>query len=211
MPQPLTENERAVYEFLLDFLSEHTYQPSVREIGRRFGIKSTKTVSQLLHAIARKGYIELDPARSRGVRLLGYASPGHILPVPSYERLARDEPALRAEHRGPFLTLDRQLLPDPEAFFVRASDDTMAAHGVRRGDYVLVSPGAPAPAAGAGTLVVARQGDRPVIRLLVARNGRGALIADDGSAPDLPVRDKGDGVVCGEVCGVVRSGESKPR
>jgi repressor LexA len=71
MPQPLTEIERNVYQFLLDFLSEHTYQPSVREIGHRFGIKSTKTVSQLLHAIAGKGWIELDPARSRGVKLLG--------------------------------------------------------------------------------------------------------------------------------------------
>jgi len=207
MPQPLTVTERSVYEYLLDFLSEHTYQPSVREIGSRFGIKSTKTVSQLLHAIAKKGYIELDPSRSRGVRLLGYASAGRVQPVPSYERLARDEPALRAEHRGPFLTLDRKLLPTPEAFFVRAADDVMSAHGVHRGDYVLVCPGTPQAAAGEGTLVVARQGDRPVIRLLVARNGRGALVADDAAAPEMPVRDRGDGVLCGEVCGIVRAAD----
>lgn len=211
MPQALTATERAVYEFLLDFLSEHTYQPSVREIGRQFGIKSTKTVSQLLHAIAKKGYIELDPARSRGVRLLGFASAGRVQPVPSYERLARDEPALRAEFRGPFLTLDRKLLPVPEAFFVRAGDETMSAHGVHRGDYVLVCPGGAPPATATGTLVVARQGDRPVIRMLVARNGRGALVADDASAPEMPVRDKGDGVVCGQVCGVVRSADQPPR
>jgi len=211
MPQPLTATERAVYEFLLDFLSEHTYQPSVREIGRRFGIKSTKTVSQLLHAIARKGYVELDPARSRGVRLLGYASAGRVQPVPSYERLAREEPALRAEHRGAFLTIDRKLVPVPEAFFVRAADDAMSGHCVRRGDYVLVAPGAPSPGSNGGTLVVARQGDRPIIRLLVARGGRPTLVADDASAPEIPVRDKGDGVVCGEVCGIVRSTEPASR
>jgi repressor LexA len=211
MPQPLTATERAVYEFLLDFLSEHTYQPSVREIGRRFGIKSTKTVSQLLHAIAKKGYIELDPARSRGVRLLGYASAGRVQPVPSYERLGREEPMLRAEHRGPFFTLDRKLLPAPEAFFVRAGDDCMAAHGVHRGDYVLVCPGTPQAVAEPGTLVVARQGDRPVIRMLVARNGRGALVSDDAASPEIPVRDKGDGFVCGEVCGVVRPAEPATR
>ncbi|HEY8309864.1 MAG TPA: MarR family transcriptional regulator, partial [Gemmatimonadaceae bacterium] len=71
MPEVLSAIEQKVYHYLLDFLTTHTYQPSVREIGKRFRIKSTKTVSELLHSLERKGYIERDPSRSRGVRLLG--------------------------------------------------------------------------------------------------------------------------------------------
>ena len=44
MPRTLTDVEQGVYDYLIDFLCEHTYQPSVREIGQRFGIKSTKTM-----------------------------------------------------------------------------------------------------------------------------------------------------------------------
>src|SRR5687768_9562115 len=45
MPEPLTNQEQQVYHYLLDFLAENTYQPSIRDIAKQFGIKSTKTVS----------------------------------------------------------------------------------------------------------------------------------------------------------------------
>ena len=74
MNDTLTAVERRVYHYLLDFLAENTYQPSIREIGKRFRIKSTKTVSDLLQSLANKGFIERDPSRSRGVR----RSPGEV-------------------------------------------------------------------------------------------------------------------------------------
>lgn len=70
MPEQLTELEQQILQYLVDYLREHTYQPSIREIGRRFGIKSTKTVSEHLQSLANKGWIERDPSRSRGVRIL---------------------------------------------------------------------------------------------------------------------------------------------
>ena len=76
MSEPLTQLEQQVYHYMIDFLAENTYQPSVREIARQFRIKSTKTVSDLLHALENKGYIQRDESRSRGVRLLGFAASG---------------------------------------------------------------------------------------------------------------------------------------
>ena len=73
MSDQLTELEQRVYHYMIDFLASNTYQPSIREIARQFHIKSTKTVSDLLHALERKGYIERDESRSRGVRLLGFS------------------------------------------------------------------------------------------------------------------------------------------
>ena len=70
MPEPLTELERHVLEYLVQYLRSNTYQPSIREIGREFSIKRTKTVSELLQSLADKGWIERDPSRSRGVPLL---------------------------------------------------------------------------------------------------------------------------------------------
>ena len=66
MSEPLTQLEKRVYHYMIDFLAENTYQPSIREIARKFRIKSTKTVSDLLHALETKGYIEREESRSRG-------------------------------------------------------------------------------------------------------------------------------------------------
>ena len=86
MSEPLTALERRVYQYLMDFLADNTYQPSIREIARKFRIKSTKTVSDLLHSLERKGYIQRDQSRSRGVRIVGLSAPAGIQPVPVYGR-----------------------------------------------------------------------------------------------------------------------------
>src|SRR5690606_8436485 len=74
MPETLTPLERRVYHYLLDFLAENTYQPSIRDICRRFKIKSTKSAADILQSLAEKGYIQRDGSRSRGVRLIGFRS-----------------------------------------------------------------------------------------------------------------------------------------
>ena len=71
MDQRITEIERKILDFMVHYLRSNTYQPSIREIGERFGIKSTKTVSEHLQALADKGFLERDPSRSRGVKILG--------------------------------------------------------------------------------------------------------------------------------------------
>src|SRR5512146_1368679 len=119
MPAPLTLLEQQVYHYLIDFLAQNTYQPSIREIAREFHIKSTKTVSDLLHALATKGYIERDESRSRGVRLLGFAAAGATQPVPYYGKVAAGEPALLPDHRQGYVTVDRRFLPSDDVFMLR--------------------------------------------------------------------------------------------
>src|SRR5579862_8110100 len=119
MPEQLTALERRVYYYLIDFLGDNTFQPSIREIARKFRIKSTKTVSDLLHALENKGYIERDESRSRGVRLLGFAAAGATQPVPYYGRVHAGEPALLVEHRQFFITLDRRFLPSEDVFSLK--------------------------------------------------------------------------------------------
>src|ERR1700735_3255822 len=130
MAEPLSPIERRVYHYLLDFLAENTYQPSIREIGKRFRIKSTKTVSDILQALAEKGYIERDPSRSRGVKLLGFGAAPLTQPVPLQE------------HRKSFLTMDRRFVPSDDVYALRIKGDSMAGRGIFDGHFVLVNPSA---------------------------------------------------------------------
>ena len=84
MDQSITEIEREILDFMVHYLRSNTFQPSIREIGERFGIKSTKTVSEHLQALADKGFVERDPSRSRGVRILGVDLRAQTVSIPCH-------------------------------------------------------------------------------------------------------------------------------
>ena len=88
MSDPLTPIERKVYHYLLDFLAENTYQPSVREIGRRLRIRSTKTVTEILQSLADKGYVTFHFSEPLPVR--GGRSRKHATLTASGRRALRD-------------------------------------------------------------------------------------------------------------------------
>ena len=121
---------------MVQYLRTNTYQPSIREIGERFGIKSTKTVSEHLQALADKGYLERDPSRSRGVKILGVDLSAQTISVPCFSEM----PDGRKRKADFHLSLDRRLAGDKGAFFVRAAANDLAVLGVHEGDYVLVEP-----------------------------------------------------------------------
>ena len=201
MTEPLTPLERRVYHYLLDFLAENTYQPSIREIGRRFKIKSTKTVSDLLRSLAEKGYIERDPARSRGVRLVGYSTVGHTQPVPVYGKVAAGEPMLLPEHRERHITLDRAFVPSEDSFFLRVVGDSMIGRGVFDGDFVLVNPAARAKD---GDIIAARLGEDATIKTL---KHRGASVVLEPANPDereIVVGPGDDFAIIGTIAAVFR-------
>src|SRR4029078_13234638 len=103
MTEPLTPLERRVYHYLIDFLAENTYQPSIREIAKKFRIKSTKTVSDLLGSLSQKEFIERAQSRSRGVRIVGHSGQASTQPAPYYGRVHAGEPALLPAHRLGFI------------------------------------------------------------------------------------------------------------
>jgi repressor LexA len=201
MTDALTPIEGSVYKYLLDFTAENTYQPSIRDIGKQFQIKSTKTVSDLLQSLARKGYIERDPARSRGVRLLGFTGGAKTQPIPYYGKIHAGEPALLPELREGYITVDRRFVPGDEVFFLRVKGDSMIGKAIADGDYVMVNPAARAKDR---DIVAARLGDEATIKTLIHQNGRIVLESANAADRDISVRDDDDFAVLGVICGVFR-------
>ncbi|MDQ3699071.1 MAG: transcriptional repressor LexA [Gemmatimonadota bacterium] len=202
MPEPLTTTERKVYQYLLDFLAENTYQPSVRDIGKRFKIKSTKTVSELLQSLADKGYIERDPSRSRGVRLLGFQVSRRTQPIPYYGKVAAGEPALLTENRVGFITIDRRFVPQEDVFFLKVDGESMTGRGIFDGDYVMIKPDHhPAE----GDMVAVRIGEEATVKTLTRSNGSFVLTPANPADEEIVLEgSKDDFAFLGTVCGVFR-------
>jgi repressor LexA len=201
MPDTLSAVEQKVYHYLIDFLTAHTYQPSVREIGKHFHIKSTKTVSELLHSLERKGYIERDPSRSRGVRLLGYESARRTQPIPFYGKIAAGDPILLPEHRKGFITVDRRFLPSEDVFWLKIEGESMIGRGIFDGDFVMIQPGSEVEE---GMIIAARLGEDATIKTYTLRDGHVVLVPANPEEQEIVVNDGDDFAIIGKVCGIFR-------
>jgi repressor LexA len=193
---PLSPVEQQVYHFLLDFLAEHTFQPSVREIGKQLKIPSTKSVTDLLASLEKKGYVAREAGRSRGVTIVGFAGGAGTIPVPVVQHVPGRAELETVDH----LTLDRRLVSSDDAFLVRASSEQAPRHGVRRGDLVLVNPSTRAKD---GDVVVVRLRDLIIVRAMT-RKGATLHLAAPGHGEALELGPGDEYVVLGVLGGVFR-------
>jgi repressor LexA len=203
MPETLSKIERRILNYLVDYLKENTYQPSIREIGRRFGIKSTKTVSEHLQSLADKGHIERDASRSRGVKILGMNLSPDVVNVPCYGKIAAGVPALIRDNVRDQFELDRKLAGTADAFFLEVKGDSMEGLGILDGDLVLVEP-VDEDDVENGQVVAARmEGEATVKRYF--RNGEKVVLeaANKKYAPIL-VHEYEDFTILGRVNGLFR-------
>ncbi|MGD2067871.1 MAG: hypothetical protein PVI57_04235 [Gemmatimonadota bacterium] len=201
MPPQITEIERKILDFMVRYLRENTYQPSIREIGERFGIKSTKTVSEHLQALANKGFLERDPSRSRGVRILGVDLHPDTISVPCFNDFPDDR---RADAADTFLTMDRRLAGSEGGFFVRARGDQAAALGVEQGDFLLLQPVATEDLE-EGSIVVARVDGRTGFHRFTRDGGTAGLCGvggEDGSP--IPLEGIAHTALVGKVTALFR-------
>ena len=177
---------------MVSYLRSNTYQPSIREIGRHFGIKSTKTVSEHLQALADKGFVERDPSRSRGIRILGLDLNAQTVSLPCFRDLTDAASGPRGGGAEVRISLDRQLVGDG-GFVVRAPRDRLAAAGISEGDFLVIQP-VRADELTDGEVIVARVGGATDYFQLKKRQSRfffypigGAPTVSDGPESDQPV------------------------
>lgn len=196
MPESLNDLERKVLDYIVGYLRANTYQPSIREIGREFSIKSTKTVSELLQSLADKGWIERDPSRSRGVRLIGLEGHQGSHSVPLVEQDLT--PA------ASYIEVDRRFAGAPGCFFMTMAGSHLREECIRPGDLLLVEP-VPASDLVAGDIVVLRTADGPQVRRVASTaDGIDLDAAAPGEARLALTSEQASAVVQGRVSSVVR-------
>src|SRR5262245_20368347 len=93
----LTEKQQAILDFINAYVDEHQFPPSVREIGKQFGIYPA-TVQDHISALERKGCLQKKRFQSRA---LSVSNPSRALKsgaVPIVGRVAAGAPLLAQEN-----------------------------------------------------------------------------------------------------------------
>lgn len=66
----LTNRQADILRFVIKYIKDYSYPPTLREIGVQFEIGSTNGVNDHLRALERKGYIIRDIGLSRSIAVL---------------------------------------------------------------------------------------------------------------------------------------------
>ncbi len=139
-PRPMTERQQAILDFIVDTAQTKGFPPTLREIGRAFGIRSTKGVNDHLAALERKGKIRRHAELSRGIEIVEMpAFDEQVQRVPLLGRIAAGTPLLATENVEAAFALDRVLVRGGE-FLVSVQGDSMIEAHICDGDMLLVRP-----------------------------------------------------------------------
>jgi repressor LexA len=93
----LSRRQEKMLQFIREFVHDHRFPPTIREIGEDVGISSTSVVNYNLNALEKKGFIERDRNVSRGLRLVeergrSRARAPSVVHIPLVGRIAAGEP-----------------------------------------------------------------------------------------------------------------------
>lgn len=70
-PVALTDKQRAVYDWIVDYCESHGYSPTIRELCAAFGFDSPNGAMCHIRPLAKKGWVRWTPHRSRTIRPIG--------------------------------------------------------------------------------------------------------------------------------------------
>jgi repressor LexA len=138
----LSTRQTQILEFVRHYVSDHSYPPTVREIGDGVGITSTSVVDYNLRVLAKRGYIRRDNDISRGIELLD--NDGERLPerisVPVLGQIAAGAPIEAVEGHVERITLTQDLVPTEGVYALRVRGKSMIEDLIDDGDLVIVRP-----------------------------------------------------------------------
>jgi repressor LexA len=134
----LTDKQERILIFLREYTKNHGYPPTIREIGEHFKFLWTAARTHL-QALESKGFIKVNPSKSRGIEIPGLISSGGIA-VPVAGKIRAGNPILAREDIDAHILIDTSLFPHTDAFSLRVTGDSMIEAGILDGDFVLVRP-----------------------------------------------------------------------
>ncbi len=193
----LTERQREIYNFIRDKMRNRGYGPTVREIGREFGIKSPNGVMCHLRALEHKGVISREPNLSRATQLTaepmrrrGLPLAGRIAAGVLHEAIEQNEEV----DFGDLFDNDNENL-----IVLEVQGESMIEDQIADGDYVVVER---KPTARKGQIVVALTDENEAtLKRWFPEKGRIRLQPANKSMKPIFVKNAR---VLGVVVGVVR-------
>ncbi len=207
----LTARQQEIWNYLVEYVDQHGYPPTVREIGEHVGLASPSTVHAHLANLERAGLLHRDPTKPRALELIGRerrdAEPAaqsedqhDVTRLPLLGEIAAGGPMLAEQNIEEYLPMPSSAKGD---FLLRVKGESMIDAGILDGDLVIVKT---AQDARNGEIVVALAGDdegadEATVKTFYREKGRVRLQPENASLEPIYAKHV---QILGRVVGVFR-------
>ena len=201
----LTERQREIYQYIVDYRREHGCSPSIPEMQRQFKMASPNGVAGHLQALEARGYIRRAQRGSRQIDVVGPggAERNALYDLPLYGAIPAGPPEAYADARADgCVTVDESTLgfkPQEGCFVLKVRGESMRDAGILSGDLVVVQA---TPNPRSGQIVAALIDGESTLKRLVKTKSGWYLKAENPAYPELLPR--ADLVIQGAVRTVIR-------
>ena len=205
MTRGLTDKQERILSFIVDYVNDNGYPPSIREIGNAFSISSLRGVTVHLDALERKGYIK-RASTSRSITVIGKTgstSPSrNVAFVPLVGTIAAGIPITASQNIEGQVPVPNEMLRSVQgAFALRVKGDSMVGAHIMPRDMVIIKPQANAEN---GDLVAVRLGDEATVKHIQFTADGVRLIAANPNYEPIEVKRE-DSQIIGKVIGLIRN------
>lgn len=204
----LTDRQEDILNFIQQYLEANGYPPTLREIGKKFGISSTFGVKRHLDALVKKGYLNIESHQSRALSIIDTVSSKiekfseKIFEIPIVGRVAAGYPILAEENIEGNLIIDPSFTDkNSDCFALKVRGDSMIKAGIFEGDTVIVNPKANIHN---GEIIVALIGDEATLKRFEQKDNKIHLIPENDSFQTIVLNNREDFSIVGKVVGVFR-------
>lgn len=148
-----SDKQERILDFLREFLAQHDYPPSIRDIQTGCAISSTSVVDYNLKALEAKGLIQRDREVSRGIKLVGeerHGEPAGTIRLPLLGTIAAGRPlpvptdeGVDPSHAGETIPVPPHVLGGrrrENVYALRVQGTSMIDALIDDGDIVIMEP-----------------------------------------------------------------------
>ena len=186
-----------VMDYIKKFTEENGYTPSVREIGKECGIKSTATVHSYIAKLQTKGYLNKTDNKKRAVTIGKSAG----VSVPLIGTVTAGQPIFAYENYEDYFTFPVGEFKGDELFMLRVQGTSMIDAGIMDGDKIIVRR---QQTAENGEIVVALVDDSATVKRFYRKNGQIVLHPENEELSDM-IFSPDEVSILGKVVGLMRN------
>jgi repressor LexA len=137
----LTERQKEVLSFIAEYINNHNYPPTIREIADYFSV-SVKAAHDHVSALKKKGVLKQADKRSRTMELIRNGEDeraGGFTEIPLLGTVAAGQPILSEENWDGVIALPRSMLKKNRKYFaLKVRGDSMTGAGIMDGDTAII-------------------------------------------------------------------------
>ena len=141
MLEQASELQRKIYEFITSYMKTEGKPPTIREMCQALGIASTSHVDHHLKMLEKRGLIERQPKKSRGIKLVKEQPVVSTTPgIPIMGTIAAGQPIDIFDDVTQTLDIDSELGESENCYALVVKGRSMIEEYICDGDYVVIKP-----------------------------------------------------------------------